>query len=220
MAAVSGTAASDAIAAFAEGMLQLIRLVRSTGSGKASDGFGFVGGTGKAGYSVLHFLRAWLVALERALGSDAFAGVTMDQVAEWTPDERGLLLQYASGTYRQCQDSWGCSPLLASALLCFVQGLSAAEQRALQGLSDDDILRPALRWEAVVERQGPHAWSLDRDFFSPVPASLVHHLQAPRTAGGAAASTAAAAADSEVHEPPRTRRRITSKHVQTVYDVG
>ena len=60
-----------------------------------------------------------------------------------------------------------CSCLMISCALCFINALTTAAKRSIIAAGDRALMKPALKWEARVEK----GKDKPEDFFSPTPAT-------------------------------------------------
>ena len=180
---------SVGLISFADGLVSLVREIRSRTPG-AECGFTGGGDATQHCYNVKHIVRVMLFEAERRHGPEIFDGLSMADVARWTPDENGHLQHVAHLSCGDARNQFGMSPFLLSCLFCFVHPLSEGDKRLLMRADAKRLLAPVLKWEAALENTGTPL----EDAFSPTPASLLQSLRRTVASGAAADGGAASVA--------------------------
>ena len=122
-------------------------------------------------YQVKHFARSWLLVIEKR-SPNLFDGLSFSDVHGWVPDSSDNLgtSGIAQGaTYSEVRKMFGCSPLLVTAIFCYLFNQRRCPDKSIQALLDEEdanILKACHQWMSL-EGQTPAP-----DGFTPIFQSL------------------------------------------------
>lgn len=157
------------------GVLEFARAARTVRDDSGTPGCnGFHGGSGQHEYNAKSMARGWLIHLERSL-SDVWgrlgrAGITMEQIMEYAPDERDHAKEILPWNVRKVYEHF--APVTPSMVTCWACLFFCMEADALERAKRIDVQRVVDAWRGF-EKAASAARAAGEVVFPPGPRILV-----------------------------------------------